>query len=48
MEELQITLRFKIKLSPENNENYKKQLALAYLKPKGIVVYEEDGKIIIE
>jgi len=45
--ELTITMRFPVRMNP-GNEGHLKQVAIAYLKPKGIVVYEEEGKIIIE
>lgn len=45
-QELQITFRFPVRMNP-GNEGHLKVVAMSYLKPKGIVVYEEDGKIII-
>ena len=47
VQELTITMRFLVRMNP-GNEGHLKQVAMAYLKPKGIVVYEEDNKIIIE
>jgi len=47
IQELTITMRFPVRMNP-GNEGHLKQVAMAYLKPKGIVVYEEEGKIIIE
>jgi len=47
VQELTITMRFPVRMNP-GNEGHLKQVAMAYLKPKGIVVYEEDNKIIIE
>ena len=47
VQELTITMRFPIRMNP-GNEGHLKQVAMAYLKPKGVVVYEEEGKIIIE
>lgn len=46
-QELTITMRFPVRMNP-GNEGHLKQVAMAYLKPKGIVVYEEGDKIIIE
>ena len=47
IQELTITMRFPVRMNP-GNEGHLKQVAMAYLTPKGIVVYEEEGKIIIE
>ncbi len=47
IQELTITMRFPVRMNP-GNEGHLKQVAMAYLKPKGVVVYEEDNKIIIE
>ena len=47
IQELTITMRFPVRMNP-GNEGHLKQVAMAYLKPKGVVVYEEEGKIIIE
>ena len=46
-QELQITFRFPVRMNP-GNKGHLKQVAMSYLKPKGIVVYEEGDKIIIE
>ena len=46
-QEIQITLRFNVKHNP-GNEGHLKMLAMNYLHPKGIKVFEENGILIIE
>lgn len=48
METIQLTLKFTHKLSPENNDNYKKNLAIFYLKSKGIKAWVEDDRVVFE
>lgn len=48
METVNLVMRFTHELTPENNENYKKVVAIEYLKSKGIKAWIEDGNIIFE
>lgn len=44
---LNITMVFNVKHNP-GTDSHLRQLALSYLTPKGIKVYEKDGQIFIE
>ncbi len=48
MEKLPIIMEFPNELSPKNNEMYKQQLAVAYLKGKGIKAEIKDGVVTIQ